>query len=877
MKKINIGFYVLYSSSFAAKNLFERLRDSDWCEVKIVVCPDICRGKENEELTLKKETEYLTNRYGKEYVICSYDYKKNAYVDFSETFNAISISNPYDELTHKYYTSNYLRNEKGIPLFYLDYGYQGRLKYSMELFEMESYKNFYRIFCDNNETLEMAKEISNHYEDSISVSGCSKMDSLFNAKKINFDKKFIKTILICPHHTVREWKLQISTFLAYSDFYIELFKKYSNILFVFRPHPLLFTTLREDDLWGNQKCDEYLNKINSFENVIYSTEGDYFDYFVTSDAMIHDCGSFVAEYIYTKKPQLYLLKNEESKNQFTDFGKDMLKVNYEGYNQNDIIDFIENVVLKNDDKLELEREKFSRQIMVNYPYATIFIESVLKENLTKKDFFEDYKKSIKKKKNPLISVCIPSYNHERYVQQTINSIISQTYQSLELIIIDDGSSDSTYEKILELKDICEKRFVRVAIEKQENQGTCDTFNKLYSYSQGDFVFVIASDDYAAPSCIETLYSNFDSEETVMVVGDNYIIDSESNLISWDESQNIIKYGEGYNTFFSYLAKDNVNRYNPNYFGTYESLIDGNYITNGQLVRKSAFDKTGGYKYDAPLEDWYMNLQLSKIGKLKFVNSPLFYYRWHESNSIKQLEKMWYFTFKTKCYEEQNVLKSGNIDYINIYHRNISFFSDYLKLKHYFQVYFDYGMGFNEKDSTIIQYNPYQRNWFRVSLDGDKIRSLRIDPDNRALGFKIEYIKFNKRNGESFFYDAKLISSNAKIISDDIYIFETDDPNLNFTNFDCNGLDEFEIKFEWMPLEKIVSLQNSIIDDQKKRNVICNSMLEDQKSECSRYSSMIEQNNNVILSLHSELKSIYSSKSWRITKPLRFIYRFLRGK
>ena len=60
----------------------------------------------------------------------------------------------------------------------------------------------------------------------------------------------------------------------------------------------------------------------------------------------------------------------------------------------------------------------------------------------------------------LISILIPAYNHEKYIQETIQSIIQQSYQNLELIIINDGSNDTTWEKINAMRELCENRFVR---------------------------------------------------------------------------------------------------------------------------------------------------------------------------------------------------------------------------------------------------------------------------------------------------------------------------------------------------------------------------------------------------------------------------------
>ena len=139
---------------------------------------------------------------------------------------------------------------------------------------------------------------------------------------------------------------------------------------------------------------------------------------------------------------------------------------------------------------------------------------------------------------PLVSVIIPAYNHENYVQETISSIINQTYQNIELIIIDDGSKDSTWQKILELKDKCEKRFSNVIFQTQKNEGTRKTLNKLLSLTKGEYIYLIASDDLAKPNAIE-LQANFllNNKEYGLVVGDNEIIDEKSTICYWDKERN----------------------------------------------------------------------------------------------------------------------------------------------------------------------------------------------------------------------------------------------------------------------------------------------------------------------------------------------------
>lgn len=266
-----------------------------------------------------------------------------------------------------------------------------------------------------------------------------------------------------------------------------------------------------------------------------------------------------------------------------------------------------------------------------------------------------------KKNIPLVSVIIPSYNHEKYVQDTIKSIINQTYKNIELIIIDDGSKDSTWQKIQEMQNECESRFARVHFETKENEGTCATFNKLLSLAQGDYVYIIASDDLAKPHAIEKEVEFLQqNEDYALVVGDNELIDGEGKVCYWDLGRNnVYSLNDAvYKTFGDFLQKDYKFNFNSIEFGTYEKIWMYNHIPNGYLIRKSIFAKTGYFKKEAPLEDWYLMLQISKYSKMKYLDEILFSYRWHDNNTIKNLDKIRDYVSKTREYEEKML---NNID------------------------------------------------------------------------------------------------------------------------------------------------------------------------------------------------------------------------
>ncbi len=274
--------------------------------------------------------------------------------------------------------------------------------------------------------------------------------------------------------------------------------------------------------------------------------------------------------------------------------------------------------------------------------------------------------------SPLVSVIIPAYNHEKYIQEAIDSIINQTYQNIELLIIDDGSKDATFEKMLEKKQLCEKRFVNVQMLTQENSGTCTTLNRFLELINGEFFYLIASDDIAKKEAIEKEVAFLSqAPDYVLVVGDNEFIDGTSKRIGWDEQQNSVELSKAhYKTFGDFLEKNcKCGALNSSQFGTYENLIKTNHIPNGYLCRTQTVRQIGGFTPEAPLEDYYLMLQLAKKGKMKFLDDILFSYRWHSNNTVKRADYMNKITFKTKSHEKQIVNQPGNEVWKKIYDDN----------------------------------------------------------------------------------------------------------------------------------------------------------------------------------------------------------------
>ncbi len=176
---------------------------------------------------------------------------------------------------------------------------------------------------------------------------------------------------------------------------------------------------------------------------------------------------------------------------------------------------------------------------------------------------------------PLVSVIIPCYNHEKYLEQSILSVINQTYKNIELIVIDDGSKDKSVELIKNLQKTSDFKFIA-----QENIGVCKTLNKAVKLSVGKYISILASDDYWEITKIEkqvNILENSNSEFcfTQAIEFDEKekkeIFPKEVNLDRINKTifvKNIIPAGT---IFFTRNLYNQLNGFDENYFLYFEDF------------------------------------------------------------------------------------------------------------------------------------------------------------------------------------------------------------------------------------------------------------------------------------------------------------------
>lgn len=190
----------------------------------------------------------------------------------------------------------------------------------------------------------------------------------------------MKRIIWAPHWSVNsESWFNVATFLDVAEGMIQLAEKYADkVQWAFKPHPLLRSTLYKLPDWGKEKTDAYYDLWENMPNCQLET-GAYVDLFKQSDAMVHDSGSFIMEYLLVNKPCMYLRKQGG----FNDFNDDTLKAldcYRKGSTVLDVEKFIQDLLSGAEDSLKEQRSKFRDEYLIppGGSCAQLIIDEILK-------------------------------------------------------------------------------------------------------------------------------------------------------------------------------------------------------------------------------------------------------------------------------------------------------------------------------------------------------------------------------------------------------------------------------------------------------------------------------------------------------------------
>ncbi len=227
----------------------------------------------------------------------------------------------------------------------------------------------WKLFYPTHFNLEDARQLAINHGENVVVSGDLNIDIIGKTAKHNPWKpqsKQKKKIIWAPHYTVKpSFCLNRASFLQLHQIMLDLSKEYEDtVQFAFKPHPRLRTELNSLDGWGMERTDSYFSKwVNGVNTQL--EEGDYEDLFTTSDAMIHDSGSFSVEYLYTGKPVIFTSPDAEADiAHLNELGKACLQQHYIATNSEDVKQFVDAVV-KGHDPLKQQRKDFYKNTLAS--------------------------------------------------------------------------------------------------------------------------------------------------------------------------------------------------------------------------------------------------------------------------------------------------------------------------------------------------------------------------------------------------------------------------------------------------------------------------------------------------------------------------------
>lgn len=380
---VRVAFLQMYVTSNQDLPIFDKMLADKRFDPYFIVYPDYYRNKSFADEMYDRTRDSLVSAYGIERVLSGRAGGK--YMDYTGFFDLMVTNNPYENMTPPVFRVPYW-TRRGVPSFYISYFYMGRCYVTVWNLKMLTLSCFWRIFAENKYVIDLAKKYQAVRGRNCVLTGCPKMDDY---PAIEPTPRTRKRILVAPHHTIEPADVSVGCFMEYANHFLELVRKFPQVDFVFRPHPQMWQKLRGLQRlkglvpWGNARTDAYIAELEKEPNLIMSNGGSYLQEFADSDALIHDCGSFLAEYLYTGKPCAYVYRSTiDRAKTFQELGEKCINAHYVMHNHEDVERFVEEVVLGGKDEMRGMRESFAKsEIMVNYPHASDTIMAHLKQAL----------------------------------------------------------------------------------------------------------------------------------------------------------------------------------------------------------------------------------------------------------------------------------------------------------------------------------------------------------------------------------------------------------------------------------------------------------------------------------------------------------------
>lgn len=378
-EKIEVVFFAIDVALWHYQGVYELLsKDKRFnCHIVLTTATD-------KEAQLAQMRYYFKSR-GIEYL--DYDENEESGYDVKRHINPdiLFYPQPYEGMFPKNHDFTLFKDKL---LCYIPYGIfiteDDHWQYDLKFLNVA-----WKVYCPFQQYKDKAKAVARNRGANWVVSGYYSLERYIAPEMADIWKikdRSIKRLIWAPHFTLTKvsWVEPRSNFLWMSQLMLDVAERYKDCLQIaFKPHPRLRRELYLHPDWGKEKTDQYYQRWDSMENTQLET-GDFIDLFKTSDAMIHDCGSFTVEYLFVNKPVAFVTADFESlKSEHNVLGRAALDQHYVVHDEKEVMAYFDEVVLSGQDSMKDQR--------------TAFFQTVLKPNVkgnTSEFIVNDIKKSI---------------------------------------------------------------------------------------------------------------------------------------------------------------------------------------------------------------------------------------------------------------------------------------------------------------------------------------------------------------------------------------------------------------------------------------------------------------------------------------------------
>jgi len=244
-----------------------------------------------------------------------------------------------------------------------------------------------------------------------------------------------------------------------------------------------------------------------------------------------------------------------------------------------------------------------------------------------------------------VSVVIPTFNCGRYICQAVESALKQTYKDLEIIVVDDGSTDDTYQTIKPYADAGSVRYIY-----QENQGLPGARNTGIQNAEGEFIVVLDADDELDERMISLCLQKVEGDQTDWCVCDIIRIETHRE----DQKKEVYR---------AKLPQDNYTL----------AILADDFISRSPFFRKKSLIDVGLYHEDIQVRvDWEINIRLFLAGKrFSYVPEPLYIYKLRRDSLVKKVHKKKFdYTLKLLKKHHKRLADAGDREIAKLYAQNL---------------------------------------------------------------------------------------------------------------------------------------------------------------------------------------------------------------